>query len=133
MRFRPPYSQLRLPLLLLALLAAAFCGGCSDEQQDCSEVSRAWSAEVERKNAVIDELQQRVARLKQTLQDKHQEVKLHKLTPELMNQELVAEQQRSKRLEEELDALRTEYERLLTRYSSVQRELQQCQTSQKQQ
>ena len=115
--------QITLLLLTVPLVLGLY--GCSGEP-DCSEAIAPWQEELQRKDSVINELQLKIKELKDVIQKKHEEVRLNKVSPQTMNRELVAEQNRSRQLQEKLDQLRIDYDKLVVRNSTLKRELDKC-------
>lgn len=118
-------TKRQFSLLLLAVALFLAFSGCSGEP-DCSEAVAPFKKELARKNKVISEQQDQIEDLKEMIRKKHEEVRLNRVSPQTMNRELVAEKNRSRQLQEKLDQLHIDYDKLIVRNSTLKRELDKC-------
>ena len=111
--------------LLLPLLIVVLLGACS-KPEDCAQLVADHDQRLQQKDEVIAELQAKIAELRETLSLKHQEVTLHRRTPEVAQQLNVGLTERLEAREAELAELRVVHDRLQRRFAALEQELERC-------
>ncbi len=107
--------------LLLCLLQAGCCDPTYEEElRDCL-------VSLQGKDAIIEQQRMSIEELRGVLANKHEEVLMHRGTPERSGRELVNWENRIAVLEAELDALKLNHATLQRRHETLQQRLQECQ------
>lgn len=112
--------------LCFAILFATGCGQ-SKEAEECAKSLAASQAANKELKSVLRGMEQELDEMRDTLRKKHQEVRLHRATPDVTDRKVVGLESENRQLREGLEELQDQYATLLRRYDAQQRRLMECQ------